>query len=51
MAEGVETAEQFEYARSLGIDEVQGYFIAKPMACEDFLVWLDDQKSLQRRIV
>ena len=51
VAEGVETAEQFDYAQSLGIDEVQGYFIAQPMPREEFLSWLDDQKSLRRRIV
>ena len=35
VAEGVETAEQDRLIRSLGIDEAQGYFYAKPMPIED----------------
>ena len=35
VAEGVETAEQDKLIRSLGIDEAQGYFYAKPMPIED----------------
>ena len=41
IAEGVETAEQWEYLRSLNCDFVQGYFFGKPMPraeIEDFLV-------------
>ncbi|GFO55732.1 hypothetical protein GMSM_27390 [Geomonas sp. Red276] len=35
LAEGVETAEQLEYLAGLGCDEVQGYFLARPMPVED----------------
>ncbi|MBT8436170.1 MAG: EAL domain-containing protein [Gammaproteobacteria bacterium] len=41
IAEGVETAEQWQYLRSLNCDFVQGYFFGKPMPraeFEEFLV-------------
>ncbi len=31
IAEGVETEQQFDYLRSLGCDEIQGYFISRPL--------------------
>ncbi|CNJ76664.1 sensory box-containing diguanylate cyclase [Yersinia aldovae] len=34
-AEGVETAEQLGYLRNLKCDEVQGYFLSKPMQLDD----------------
>jgi len=36
IAEGVETAEQWEYLRALECDYVQGYYFGKPMPQEDF---------------
>jgi len=35
-AEGVETAEQLAYLRSIDCQEIQGYFISKPLAKDDF---------------
>ena len=35
VAEGVETAEQLAILQALSCDEVQGYFIARPMAAHD----------------
>lgn len=40
VAEGVETAEQLEFLRRYGCDEIQGYWLARPLeaeACVDFL--------------
>lgn len=37
LAEGVETAEEWEFVKQRGIDEIQGYYVAKPMPAADFL--------------
>ncbi len=36
LAEGVETAEQMEYLINVGVDFLQGYYIAKPMPIPQF---------------
>lgn len=36
VAEGVETVEQFEMLKARGCDEVQGYFLGRPMAHDAF---------------
>lgn len=36
LAEGVEDMQQLEILRSLGCDEVQGYFLGKPMQAREF---------------
>ncbi|MCR4705678.1 MAG: EAL domain-containing protein [Lachnospiraceae bacterium] len=35
LAEGVETKEQFEFLRSIGCEEVQGYYISKPLPLDE----------------
>ncbi|MBW2690004.1 MAG: EAL domain-containing protein, partial [Deltaproteobacteria bacterium] len=40
VAEGVETQEDLDLVTSLGCDQVQGYFIAKPMPVEELCLWL-----------
>ncbi len=39
VAEGVETDQQYAILRRLGCDIAQGYFIAKPMAADQLLIW------------
>lgn len=35
LAEGVETAEQLDYLRSIGFDKAQGYYFGKPMKLDE----------------
>ena len=44
LAEGVETEEQDNIVRELGIDRIQGYFYARPMPAEEF-AWLISERS------
>lgn len=45
LAEGVETKEQIELLQSIGCDQVQGYYYAKPMPEDDFFALLEKQYS------
>jgi diguanylate cyclase (GGDEF)-like protein len=40
VAEGVETAEQLAYLRSHGCDQIQGYWLCKPMPAQDALTFM-----------
>ena len=44
VAEGVETKEQVELLQSIGCDQVQGYYYAKPMPEEEFFALLKKQR-------
>jgi EAL domain-containing protein (putative c-di-GMP-specific phosphodiesterase class I) len=39
IAEGVETEEDWDLIASLGCDNVQGYYVAKPMPTSEFITW------------
>ncbi len=41
IAEGVETEAQWDYLAARGVQYVQGYLIARPMAIEEFIRWID----------
>ncbi len=43
LAEGVETKEQVDLLQSIGCDQVQGYYYAKPMPAEEFYELLRKQ--------
>ncbi len=45
IAEGVEEREQLTLLREMGCDQVQGYYFAKPMPCEDFIQYLQKAKK------
>ena len=46
VAEGVETVEQLEGLRSLGCDNVQGFYFARPMPPEDTLRFIQDTNGV-----
>lgn len=45
VAEGVETEEQAEFVRSLGIEEAQGYFYARPVPIDDIFATIRSMQS------
>ena len=44
LAEGVETKEQIQQLQSMGCDQVQGYYYAKPMPEDEFFALLEKQE-------
>lgn len=45
LAEGIETKEQFDYVKSIGIDAVQGYYLCKPLSVMDSFEFYDRLKE------
>ncbi|MBR2107240.1 MAG: EAL domain-containing protein, partial [Treponema sp.] len=37
---GVETREQFEYLKELGVTYIQGYYFSKPLNSEQYLSFI-----------
>lgn len=46
LAEGIETQEEWNFVKQRGIDEVQGFLIAKPMAEKDFVAFYKENGGL-----
>ncbi len=51
IAEGVESKEQLEHLEQLGCDEIQGYFIAKPLSSKDMATMLKQQTKLSANAI
>lgn len=45
VVEGIETEADCELVAELGCDEIQGYFIARPMLADEFSQWLCDYEK------
>jgi EAL domain-containing protein (putative c-di-GMP-specific phosphodiesterase class I)/signal transduction histidine kinase/DNA-binding response OmpR family regulator/HPt (histidine-containing phosphotransfer) domain-containing protein len=45
VAEGVETEEDWNLVAELGCDQVQGYYIAKPMPADQLVEWLSEWQT------
>lgn len=45
IAEGVETDAQWDYLAARGVQYVQGYLVARPMAIDEFSAWIDAYHS------
>jgi EAL domain-containing protein (putative c-di-GMP-specific phosphodiesterase class I) len=48
VAEGVESAAAWEFLRSAGCDEAQGYYISRSMAATDLVVWAAQRRGQAR---
>jgi diguanylate cyclase (GGDEF)-like protein len=46
VAEGVEDLETLDLLTDFGCDEAQGYYIAKPLAADEVLTWLNDRSEV-----
>ncbi|MBQ7678959.1 MAG: EAL domain-containing protein, partial [Butyrivibrio sp.] len=45
VTEGVETQDQFDAMKSLGVEYIQGYYFSKPLPKEEFLAFLREKNT------
>ncbi|WP_087019203.1 putative bifunctional diguanylate cyclase/phosphodiesterase [Thaumasiovibrio subtropicus] len=50
VAEGIEEQEHAEMVTDFGCDLLQGYWFTKPLSCDDFSHWLEDNFPIQQSI-
>ncbi len=43
VSEGVETADQLELMKGMGVDFIQGYYFSKPLPADDFVAFLKEK--------
>ncbi|MEO8038530.1 MAG: EAL domain-containing protein, partial [Betaproteobacteria bacterium] len=48
VAEGVEDLAALEFLRRLDCDQVQGYYISKPLPTDQFEAWLEARRQTER---
>jgi EAL domain-containing protein (putative c-di-GMP-specific phosphodiesterase class I) len=48
IVEGVETREQIDYLKTLGVSGVQGYFFSQPMTIDQLIPFIRDKQYLRR---
>jgi EAL domain-containing protein (putative c-di-GMP-specific phosphodiesterase class I) len=46
IAEGVETVAELRALASMGCDEIQGYYLAKPMIAGEIIAWVEMRHAL-----
>jgi diguanylate cyclase len=46
VAEGVETTEQADFLKAHGCDEIQGFWLGKPMSPEQFAHWVTEKRTI-----
>jgi diguanylate cyclase (GGDEF)-like protein len=46
IAEGVETIAELRALAAMGCDEIQGYHLAQPMACDEVVAWIEMRHAL-----
>lgn len=49
VAEGVEDHAGLEFLKRLGCDQVQGYYISKPLPTQQFVEWLEARRATEQK--
>ena len=50
VAECIETEDQADFLRAIGVDYAQGYLFGKPMRIADFVCWMHTSKNKVLRL-